>query len=216
MEKGRGAWLLRRGRPCRRMQEPADAGRDGQVRLRPAAGGLPEAHPRLPLAEASRSGRRQGRVQGRAARVVPAANGAARPAIRLGRVRGDHRQGQQRGVRGTLSDRVLHPRREDRRGERRVRRQCNRMALRADRMQRARRALRYALSSRLAALLLFASLAGCQSPPFTPEQIAAFDYGPRPDNYETLVRDYIRSRVNDPTFALIEIKAGPAPLYQRD
>jgi hypothetical protein len=72
------------------------------------------------------------------------------------------------------------------------------------------------LSSRLAALLLFASLAGCQSPPFTPEQIAGFDYGPRPDNYETLVRDYIRSRVNDPTFALIEIKAGPAPLYQRD
>ena len=72
------------------------------------------------------------------------------------------------------------------------------------------------MSRRLAALLFVAPLAACQSPPFTPEQIAAFDYGPRPDNYETIVRDYIRSRVNDPSFALIEIKAGPAPLYQRD
>lgn len=72
------------------------------------------------------------------------------------------------------------------------------------------------MSRRFAALLFLAPLAACQSPPFTAEQIAALDFGPRPDNYETIVRDYIRSRVNDPVFALIEIKAGPAPLYQRD
>ena len=72
------------------------------------------------------------------------------------------------------------------------------------------------MSRRLAALLVLAPIAACQSPPFTAEQIAAFDYGARPDNYETIVRDYISSRLNDPTFALIEIKAGPAKLYQRD
>jgi len=73
------------------------------------------------------------------------------------------------------------------------------------------------LSRRLAAaLVLLVPLAACQSPPFTAEQIAALDYGPRPDNYEAIVRDYLRARLNDPSFALIEFKAGPAPLYQRD
>ena len=73
------------------------------------------------------------------------------------------------------------------------------------------------MSRRLAAALVFlAPLAACQSPPFTAEQIAAFDYGPRPDNYEAIAREYLRARLNDPSFALIEIKAGPAPLYQTD
>ena len=67
-----------------------------------------------------------------------------------------------------------------------------------------------------AALVILASLAACQSPPLTPEQIAALDYGPRPQNYEQIVRDFLQARVNDPSFALIEIKAGPAPLYQTD
>jgi len=73
------------------------------------------------------------------------------------------------------------------------------------------------LSDRFApALVALALLTACQSPPFTAEQIAALDYGPRPDNYEAIVRDYLRARLNDPSFALIEFKAGPAPLYQRD
>ena len=73
------------------------------------------------------------------------------------------------------------------------------------------------MSRRLAAAVVtLASLAACQSPPLSPEQIAALDYGPRPQNYEQLVRDYLQARMNDPSFALIEIKAGPAPLYQTD
>jgi len=91
------------------------------------------------------------------------------------------------------------------------------MALRANRMQRARRALRDALSGRAAAALIaLALLPGCQSQPLTSEQIAALDYGPRPENYRQIVRDYLDSRLNDPRFAVVEFKAGPAPLYQRD
>ena len=69
---------------------------------------------------------------------------------------------------------------------------------------------------RFAAPIASFLLAGCQSPPLSSEQIAALDYGPRPENYEKIVRDFLLTRVNDPSFALIEIKAGPAPLYQRD
>jgi hypothetical protein len=66
-----------------------------------------------------------------------------------------------------------------------------------------------------AASLALALLTGCQSPPPTPEQIAALDYGPRPEAYEAIVREYLRPRLSEPDFALIELKAGPAPLYQR-
>lgn len=59
-------------------------------------------------------------------------------------------------------------------------------------------------------------LAGCQSAPLTREQLAALDYGPRPENYQTIVRDYLSARLMEPTFALVEFKAGPAPLYQSD
>ena len=90
------------------------------------------------------------------------------------------------------------------------------MALRAYRMQRARRAFRYALRSFAAASIALALLGGCSSPPLTREEIAALDYGPRPENYETIVRDYLRPRLSSPGFAVIELKAGPAPLYQKD
>jgi hypothetical protein len=88
-------------------------------------------------------------------------------------------------------------------------------------MQRTGRSLRDALSDRpaiarfAAVTIAFALLAACQSP-LTREQIAALDYGPRPDNYEQIVRDYLRPRLNEPSFAVIEFRAGPAPLYQKD
>ena len=50
--------------------------------------------------------------------------------------------------------------------------------------------------------------AGCKNPP-TQEEMGAYDYGPRPDNYEKLVRDYL------PGDAAIEFKAGPRELYQQ-
>ena len=64
-------------------------------------------------------------------------------------------------------------------------------------------------------LIAVALLAAC-SQPLTREQIAALDYGPRPQDYEKIVRDYLRPRLAEPDFALIEFKAGPAPLVQTD
>ena len=61
-----------------------------------------------------------------------------------------------------------------------------------------------------------ALLAACQSPLPTREELAALDYGPRPEDYEKIARDYLRTRLVEPDFALIEFKAGPAPLYQKD
>jgi hypothetical protein len=66
------------------------------------------------------------------------------------------------------------------------------------------------------ASIALAILAGCQSAQLSSEQIAALDYGPRPEDYETIVRSYLRTRLNEPTYALIEFRAGPAPLYQRE
>jgi len=86
-------------------------------------------------------------------------------------------------------------------------------------MQRAGRALRNALRDRFAigafagTLIALALLAAC-SQPLTREQIAALDYGPRPQDYEKIVREYLTPRLSEPDFALIEFKAGPAPLYQ--
>jgi hypothetical protein len=66
------------------------------------------------------------------------------------------------------------------------------------------------------ALCAAASLiSGCTTPP-TKEQREAVNYGPRPDNYEQIVRDYLRNRLTDPTAAIIEFKAGPTQLYQKD
>jgi hypothetical protein len=59
-------------------------------------------------------------------------------------------------------------------------------------------------------------LAGCQSPPPTREELAVLDYGPRPEDYEKIVRDYLRTRLVEPDFALIEFKAGPKSLYQKE
>jgi len=67
-----------------------------------------------------------------------------------------------------------------------------------------------------AASIALVSLTGCQSPPLTREERAALDYGPRPENCEKIVRDYLKARLVEPDFALIEFKAGPQPLYQKE
>lgn len=66
------------------------------------------------------------------------------------------------------------------------------------------------------ASIAVAVLTGCQSPPLSSEQIAALDYGPRPEDYESIVRGYLRTRLTEPDYAIVEFRAGPAPLYQRD
>jgi len=57
-------------------------------------------------------------------------------------------------------------------------------------------------------------LVACQAPPLSPGQAAALDYGPRPDDYQVLVRDYLKRRLSEPNYSQVEFKAGPARLYQ--
>jgi hypothetical protein len=90
-------------------------------------------------------------------------------------------------------------------------------------VQRTGRAVRGTLIDQRVRVLMgilaasaLASLAGCQSQPPSREELAALDYGPRPEGYEKIVRDYLRTRLTEPDFALIEFKGGPAPLYQKD
>jgi len=63
--------------------------------------------------------------------------------------------------------------------------------------------------------VLVASLGACQAP-LTRESIAALDYGPRPDDYEKIVRDYLQPRLVEPVYARIELKTEPKPLYQKE
>ena len=68
----------------------------------------------------------------------------------------------------------------------------------------------------LAILCAAAALAaGCKNPP-TQEEMAAYKYGPRPENYEKLVRDYLALQLSDPAGTIIEFKAGPRELFQQE
>src|SRR5882672_4563322 len=207
------------------MQDPADPNGDASLRIRPAPGKLREAHPGLPLAQASRSRQCDRRIQGRTQAALPAGQRTPLAPIWLGRLRVDQRQEHARLLRRPLSDGVFHPRRENRRRERRGGRQHHRLALRARRVQRARRPVRDSLIDRpvrrrtrllVAASIALALLAGCQSQSLSRDELAALDYGPPPESYEKIVRDYLRTRLTEPDFALIEFKAGPAPLYQKE
>ena len=61
-----------------------------------------------------------------------------------------------------------------------------------------------------------ALLGGCNTNPPTKEELESVNYGPRPSDYQQIVRDYLRYRLNDPTAAIVEFKAGPTQLYQKD
>jgi len=56
---------------------------------------------------------------------------------------------------------------------------------------------------------------GCKNPP-TQDEMAKFDYGPRPEDYQQLIRDYLASRLHDRVGASIEFKAGPRELFQQE
>ena len=56
---------------------------------------------------------------------------------------------------------------------------------------------------------------GCKNPP-TQEEMAKYDYGPRPDDYQKLIRDYLSPKLHDPAGARVEFKAGPRELFQQD
>lgn len=70
----------------------------------------------------------------------------------------------------------------------------------------------------LAILLLPAMailLGGCDTSPPTKEERESVNYGPKPDNYQQIIRDYLRNRLTDPTAAIIDFKAGPTHMYQK-
>ena len=56
---------------------------------------------------------------------------------------------------------------------------------------------------------------GCKTPP-TQSEMAAYQYGPRPDNYEKIIRDYLFNKLLDPGNAIVEFKAGPKQLFQQE
>ena len=56
---------------------------------------------------------------------------------------------------------------------------------------------------------------GCKHSPSQTE-MTAYEYGPRPENHEKLIRDYLWNKLLDPGNAIVEFKAGPKRLYQQD
>ena len=56
---------------------------------------------------------------------------------------------------------------------------------------------------------------GCKTPPDQTE-MQAYEYGPRPENHEKLIRDYLSPKLLDAGNAIVEFKAGPRHLYQQD
>ncbi len=64
------------------------------------------------------------------------------------------------------------------------------------------------------ACALAALAAGCKAPP-TQEQKSAVDYGPKPENHEAIIKEYMRTRVNMEG-VIFEFRGGPKPLYQQD
>jgi len=67
----------------------------------------------------------------------------------------------------------------------------------------------------LCAAAAVAVAGGCKNPP-TKEEMAKYDYGPRPDDYQKLVKDYLWPKLLDPGNAIVEFKAGPRELFQQE
>lgn len=65
----------------------------------------------------------------------------------------------------------------------------------------------------LAATLM---IGGCDTSPPSKELVESVNYGPKPDNYQQIIQDYLRNRLTDPTAAIIDFKAGPTQMYQKD
>jgi len=60
------------------------------------------------------------------------------------------------------------------------------------------------------------ALGGCDTTPPTKEEKESVNYGPKPDNYQDIVRDFLRPRLTDPIAAIIDYRAGPTQMYQKD
>jgi hypothetical protein len=67
----------------------------------------------------------------------------------------------------------------------------------------------------LVLLTVAAALAGCDTT-VKKSELQSVDYGPRPEHWQASIRDYLKIRLTDPTAAIVEFRAGPQQLYQRE
>lgn len=63
--------------------------------------------------------------------------------------------------------------------------------------------------------LLALALAGCETT-VTKKEMDSVQYGPRPIHWQDTIRDYLKLRLTDPKEAIVEFRAGPQVLYQRE
>lgn len=64
-------------------------------------------------------------------------------------------------------------------------------------------------------VVLVLVLAGCDTT-VKKSEAESVDYGPRPQHWQAAIRDYLKIRLTDPGAAIVEFRAGPQPLYQRE
>ena len=66
-----------------------------------------------------------------------------------------------------------------------------------------------------AAALALGLLTSCATTAPSPAELAALDYGPYPDNYETVVRDYLQGQLKDPESARLRLASRPDTRWQK-
>jgi hypothetical protein len=69
--------------------------------------------------------------------------------------------------------------------------------------------------TRLLILAVSILLAGCDTT-VKKSELQSVDYGPRPEHFQATIRDYLKIRLRDPAAAVVEFRAGPQQLFQRD
>ena len=66
----------------------------------------------------------------------------------------------------------------------------------------------------LVSLVAVVMLSGCDTL-VTKEEMSAVSYGPRPSRYEEEIRSYLSLRLTDPKSAIVEMRAGPQQIFNR-
>jgi hypothetical protein len=60
-----------------------------------------------------------------------------------------------------------------------------------------------------------AALAACDTT-VKKSELESVNYGPRPQHWQAAIRDYLKIRLRDPQAAIVEFRAGPTQLFQRE
>ncbi|MBV8030356.1 MAG: hypothetical protein JO035_02485 [Betaproteobacteria bacterium] len=63
-------------------------------------------------------------------------------------------------------------------------------------------------------LLAVLALSGCETP-VTKDEMDAYNYGPKPANWQDEIRSYLSLRLRDPKSAIVEFRTEPKQFYQR-